>query len=107
MAVEKIAEQEIVWNSIIIFKFQKRKKIAEKNGNYQSLLNGGGCTPPIGKRPIYFYFLSFEGPPLIIIELDWPIKFNYYKCCRWTGSRRKDYSQEAHTIVVKGKEDYP
>ena len=38
------------------------EKIAEeKTGNYQFSLKGGGGVPPIGKRPIYFRFFSFEG----------------------------------------------
>ena len=41
------------------------EKIAEeKPGNYQSSLKGGGGgVPRIGKRPIYFRFVFFEGFP--------------------------------------------
>ena len=44
------------------------KKVAkDKNGNYQSSLNGGGGDTPVGKRTIYFRLsllkasLSFTG----------------------------------------------
>ena len=65
MSFSNTKEEENMYSLKIIYMLRNMQKVKiaeEKNRKLPILAKWGGGHPPIGKRPIYFFF-SFEGFP--------------------------------------------